>query len=116
MVGVGDRGRPPEFAGAACGRLAADDAPPGSPARAARPRLDHSSDPADHYIRCAEFFLDIHETFVNHDQRAAVLWNAVECYEAAGASNEAADLMKLLIERYPDSDHARAAKARAASE
>ena len=68
--------------------------------------LQAPPDPTPHFIRCAELFLEIDQRFEDHDKADTLLWNAADCYDAA-YSDASIEVRAQLLERFPDSDHAK---------
>lgn len=56
---------------------------------------------------CATQFVEVFNKFEDHPKASTLLWNAAECSDAAYQVGQAIQLRKALLERYPDSEHAR---------
>jgi len=59
------------------------------------------------FEKCATQFVEVFNKFEDHPKASTLLWNAAECSDAAYQVGQAITLRKALLERYPDSEHAR---------
>jgi TolA-binding protein len=62
---------------------------------------------AQGFEKCATQFVEVFNKFEDHDKASTLLWNAAECSDAAYQVGQAITLRKALLERYPESEHAR---------
>lgn len=63
-------------------------------------------DPAG-FEKCAAQFIEVFNNFEDHDRADTLLWNAADCSDAAYQVGQAIGIRKALLERFPDSDHAK---------
>lgn len=63
-------------------------------------------DPAG-FEKCAAKFIDVFNNFEEHDKASTLLWNAAACSDAAYQVGQAIKIRKALLERFPDSEHAK---------
>ena len=59
------------------------------------------------FSKCAEQFVKVFNDFEDHDRADTLLWNAAECSTAAYQVGQAIRLRKVLLDNFPDSQHAR---------
>ncbi len=58
------------------------------------------------YERCAETFLEIYNDYGDgHEKADTLIWNATLCYEAAFLVGQAVRFRKILLQKFPDSEH-----------
>ena len=63
----------------------------------------------DGYRQCAEQFIAIYNEYGDeHDKADTLIWNAAQCYEASFLLGQAVRFRKILLEKFPDSEHAKA--------
>jgi len=60
------------------------------------------------YRNCAEQFIAIFNEYgEQHDKADTLIWNAAQCYEAAFLLGQAVRFRKILLEKFPNSTHAK---------
>lgn len=60
----------------------------------------------DGYRKCAEQFIAIYNEYGDsHEKASTLIWNAAECYEAAYLLGQAVRFRKILLEKFPNSEH-----------
>ncbi|WAS94702.1 tetratricopeptide repeat protein [Nannocystis punicea] len=60
----------------------------------------------DGYRKCAEQFIAIYNEYGDaHEKASTLIWNAAECYEAAFLLGQSVRFRKILLEKFPNSEH-----------
>lgn len=60
----------------------------------------------DGYRKCAEQFVGIYNEYGDaHEKASTLIWNAAECYEAAFLLGQSVRFRKILLEKFPNSEH-----------
>jgi hypothetical protein len=59
------------------------------------------------FEKCAAKFIEVFNNYENHDRADTLLWNAAECSDAAYQVGQAIQIRTALLERFPDSEHAK---------
>lgn len=58
------------------------------------------------YRKCAEQFIAIYNEYGDeHDKADTLIWNAAQCYEASFLLGQAVRFRKILLEKFPESEH-----------
>ncbi|MEZ4452377.1 MAG: hypothetical protein R3B09_23115 [Nannocystaceae bacterium] len=62
----------------------------------------------DGFRKCAEQFIEVYNEYgEKHDKADTLIWNAAQCYEAAYLLGQAVRFRKILLEKFPESKHAK---------
>jgi len=67
---------------------------------------DPKGDP-EGFEKCAAQFIDVYNTYADHDKADTLLWNAAECSDAAYRVGQAIQIRTALLDQFPDSEHAK---------
>ncbi|MFO7566699.1 MAG: hypothetical protein R6X02_28910 [Enhygromyxa sp.] len=59
------------------------------------------------FEKCAAQFVEVFNNFEDHDRADTLLWNAADCSDAAYQVGQAIQLRTALLDRFPDSEHAK---------
>lgn len=59
------------------------------------------------FEKCAAQFIEVFNSFEDHDRASTLLWNAADCSDAAYQVGQAIQIRKALLDRFPDSEHAK---------
>jgi TolA-binding protein len=59
------------------------------------------------FEKCANQFIEVFNNFEDHDKASTLLWNAADCSDAAYQVGQAIQIRSALLERFPDSEHAK---------
>jgi TolA-binding protein len=62
---------------------------------------------ADGFKKCADQFIAVYNDYEEHDRADTLLWNAADCLDAAYMVGKAIQIRKILLDRHPDSKHAK---------
>ena len=61
------------------------------------------------YRKCAEQFIAIYNEYGDeHDKADTLIWNAAQCYEASFLLGQAVRFRKILLQKFPESEHYKA--------
>ncbi len=59
------------------------------------------------FEKCATQFIAVFNDFDSHDRASTLLWNAADCSDAAYQVGQAISIRKALLDRFPNSEHAK---------
>jgi hypothetical protein len=67
---------------------------------------DPGGDPQG-FEKCAQQFIEVFNNNADHDRADTLLWNAADCSDAAYQVGQAIQIRNALLDRFPDSEHAK---------
>lgn len=65
---------------------------------------------AGDHLGCAQAFEAMLERYPGHDEADEIIWNAAQCFEAAGEVDDASRMLERMLDTHVGSEHTKAAK------